>query len=490
MSIVIACDSFLALRNVRNGELARHLSDEVHVWVDPNQYEGSLAACPYGVHMGVLEDFDPRSDPRLHRVLQSAYLARKCRRDPVTQWVIFKGSSYRHNRDDKVRRAASLARAALRLARYWAAGAAGMAQRWRLAASHILRAQPAVQVYRRRLRDVDASIVASFSPEGYREMALIEAANSLGIPSAVMVRSRDNLAAKILHLPDADAYLVWSEETREFLLHLYTEILEDRVHAVGSPQFDHHLDASYRLDRQSFFELVGLNPERPLVVYTMATPGLIDHEIEIAQHLADAAHAGAFARGAQLLVRGHPRMFGSDIELLRREYPVARCYPSPTTLPFRSPAHEALVVRRIIEDEPVHLATLAYQDVQANVCGTMTIDSAIFDKPTVNVYYDGESNILEGLSVRRFYERSDVRQMMAYGASRLAHCPDECIQHINRYLLNPSLDAKGRARARELDCGPLDGRAGPRIAELLNRLCTQSNTVACATLSPAESTGC
>jgi hypothetical protein len=301
-------------------------------------------------------------------------------------------------------------------------------------------------------------------------MALIEAANSLGIPTAVIIRSRDNLAAKILHLPDATMYLVWSDETRRFLRYLYPEVPEDRVHALGSPQFDHHLDASYRLDRRSFFELVGLDTERPLVVYTMATPGLIDHEIEIAQHLADAAHAGSLARGAQLLVRGHPRMFGSDVRLLHREYPEARCYPKATSVPYRSAAHEALVVERIVEDEPVHLATLAYQDVQVNVCGTMTIDSAIFDKPTVNVYYDLGSNVLPGLSVRRFYERSDVRQMMAYGASRLARDPDECLEHINRYLSDPSLDAEGRRRARDLDCGPLDGNAGVRVAHLISQL--------------------
>ena len=80
-------------------------------------------------------------------------------------------------------------------------------------------------------------------------------------------------------------------------------------------------------------------------------------------------------------------------------------------------------MRLIIEDEPVHLATLAYQDIQVNVCGTMTIDSAIFDKPVVNIYYDVAGGQLSGASVRRFYARSDVKQMMAYGASRLARDP-------------------------------------------------------------------
>jgi hypothetical protein len=285
-----------------------------------------------------------------------------------------------------------------------------------------------------------------------------------------MIRSRDNLAAKIRHLPHAALYFVWSEVTREFFLHMYPEVPADRVLVTGSPQFDHHLDAGYRMDRESFFRLIGLESKRPLVVYTLATPGLISHEIEIAQYLADAAHGGEFVKGAQLLVRGHPRMFGSNLKLLHREHPEARVYPRPEPHPYKSAQHEAQVVRRVIEDEPVHLALLAYQDVQVNVCGTMTIDSAIFDKPTVNVYYDQIEGVSEAISVRRFYKRSDVRQMMSYGTSRLAGSPQECVNLINQYLENPSLDAEGRAVARQEDCGPLDGKAGLRVAQAIGRL--------------------
>jgi hypothetical protein len=159
-------------------------------------------------------------------------------------------------------------------------------------------------------------------------------------------------------------------------------------------------------------------------------------------------------------------MFGSNLRSLRREYPEARSYPPPADAAYKSAQHEARVVRLILEDEPMHLATLAYQDVQVNVCGTMTIDSAIFDKPVVNVYYD-VVDVPAGLSVRGSYERSDVREMMSYGASRLAHSPAECIALINRYLADPRLDAAGRKRAREQDCGPLDGEAGSRVADIL-----------------------
>ena len=471
MSIVIGCDSFLALRNVRNGEFGKHLAGHrVLVWVDPRQLDGSQSVQPAGVEIDCLEEFDPRKDEELYSLLTRAYSARKCYYDPITHWVDLLQSSSRHNRVRPLRRTASITRAMGRLVYFWLAGCIGLAQSWREEFAKALRRNAVVHVYRRRLQEVDASVVVSFSPEGVREMALIEAANSVNIPTVVMIRSRDNLSAKMPHLPNAQAYLVWSDTTRRFLSHMYPEIAAERVFVTGSPQFDHHLDPSYRLDREKFFSFVGLNPARPLIVYSMVTPGLVDHEIDIAQHLADAAHAGAFLKGAQLLVRGHPRMFGSNIKLLRREYPEARSYPEPTNAPYRGALHESGVVRRIIEDEPVHLATLAYQDVQVNVCGTMTIDSAIFDKPTVNVYYDLARDIPSGLSVRRFYERADVKEMMDYRASRLAYDPEECIRLINRYLEDPTLDAEGRKRAREDDCGPLDGQAGRRIAERIVRL--------------------
>ena len=474
MSIVIGCESFLALRNVRNGNLGRWLEgQQVLVWVNPHQFLGSSVVKPEEVELGYLEDFDARRDEKLYRILSKAYSARKSYYDPITHWVDFLWSSYYHNRTKPLRRTASISRAAARLGAFWVAGRIGMAQHWRREVANALRQHSIANVYRRRLQEVDASVVVSFSPEGIGEMALIEAANSLNVPTVVMIRSRDNLSAKISHLPDAHAYLVWSDTTRRFLLHMYPEIADERVYVTGSPQFDHHLDPTYRLDRDKFFSLVGLNPARPLIVYSMATPGLIDHEIDIAQHLADTAHAGAFLRGAQFLVRGHPRMFGSNIKLLRREYPEARSYPEPTNAAYRGALHESGVVRRIIEDEPVHLSCLAYQDVQVNVCGTMTIDSAILDKPTVHVYYDLVKGIQSGLSVRRFYQRSDVKQLIGYGASRLAHDPEQCVSLINRYLDGPTLDADGRKRAREEDCGPLDGRSGERIASTLCMLASR-----------------
>ena len=276
MSIIIGCDSFLSLRNVRNGDLGRRLAGErVIVLVDPNQYEGSYAACPPGVELERLFEFNPNNDPSLARLLNQAYYTRKSFYDPITFWAKLRASSYKNNPHRGLWQTASLARGRYTLAKHWIAGRCGLAQPRRQEFIRKLRNHPVADEYKLLLRKWKADVVIGFSPEGLREMPLLETANALGIPTAVMIRSRDNLASKIQHLPGADIYLVWSEVTRQFLLHMYPEISPEQVYATGSPQFDHHLDPGYRLDRKAFFSLMRLDPTRPLIVYTMATPGLI-----------------------------------------------------------------------------------------------------------------------------------------------------------------------------------------------------------------------
>jgi hypothetical protein len=470
MSIVIGCDSFLALRNVRNGDLGHLLDQRVIALVDPSQVQGSMEQAPPDVEIRPLFAFDAKNEPDLRPLMDRAYMARKSYYDPGTLWTKKRSASTQRNRDSAVRRMLSLGRARGEMAAYWLAGRTGKAQQWRQDFAEALRRHPITDRYINLLEDLEAEAVVAFSLEGPREMALMEAARKMGLPTAVMIRSRDNLSAKIQHIPDADAYFVWADTTRDFLLYMYPEIPAEQVHVTGSPQFDRHLNPAYRLTREEFFRQIGLDPNRPLVVYTTATPQLIAHEIEITQHLADAVRDGKLINNAQLLVRGHPRGFGSDYPLLRRTYPGVAVYPPPTNIPYRSAEHEANVVKLILEDEPMHLATLAYQDVQVNVSGTMIVDSAILDKPSVGVYYDIPADIPEGISVRRFYQRSDMRPIVNSGGVRLAHSPDEAIDLINHYLKNPALDAQGRQRIRDTECGLLDGQAGHRITTELRRL--------------------
>ena len=110
-------------------------------------------------------------------------------------------------------------------------------------------------------------LVAGFSPEGYKEMVLMQAAADLGIPSLIMIRSRDNLVSKIAFLPKVSKYLFWSEHHRSYFFHLYKELKNEMTDVVGSPQFSRHLDKNYILLKSEFFDILNLNIKKKLVVF-------------------------------------------------------------------------------------------------------------------------------------------------------------------------------------------------------------------------------
>ena len=61
------------------------------------------------------------------------------------------------------------------------------------------------------------SLVVSTCPARFEEPAIIATAQRMGIPTAVMIHSFDNLTTKDRMLYDFEAYLVWSEKMKEEL---------------------------------------------------------------------------------------------------------------------------------------------------------------------------------------------------------------------------------------------------------------------------------
>ena len=51
------------------------------------------------------------------------------------------------------------------------------------------------------------------------------------------------------------------------LLRYYPDVTADRVHVVGTPQFDPYGDESLVKSRAEFFAQIGADPERPLICF-------------------------------------------------------------------------------------------------------------------------------------------------------------------------------------------------------------------------------
>ncbi len=120
-----------------------------------------------------------------------------------------------------------------------------------------------------------------------------------------------------------------------------------------------------------------------------------------------------------------------------------------------------------------HLAdTLFHSDVTINTCSTMSIDAAAFDKPVINIVFDGHEKKPYYDSVRQFYDETRIHYVpiLKSGGVRLANNKEELIKYINMYLENPDLDREGRKKIIEEQCWKLDGKSGERIFNYLLEL--------------------
>src|SRR5262249_51674205 len=102
--------------------------------------------------------------------------------------------------------------------------------------------QPEVERRRRILRQINPPVIFCSPQRPPVILPLVLAARSLGIPTATFIFSWDNLTSKGRIAAPFDHYLVWSEHMRGELLRFYPDVSNERVHVVGTPQFDPYAD--------------------------------------------------------------------------------------------------------------------------------------------------------------------------------------------------------------------------------------------------------
>ena len=466
-TIIIACDSFLALRNVRNAELGSRLGEvgyQVKVYVDPHQMEGSIAARVPDIVICPLQDFNPGANKALVKWLNWMELSRKSYKDPQT---FLSKLEYRlANR--RWAKHASIPYLVLG----WSLGLVGFYKLFRQLALVEIRKTVEYNSYRNLLKKEMPALVAGFSPDGNREMALLQAASDLGIPTIIMIRSRDNLVSKISFLSKVDNYLVWSEHQKIYFYHLYPEFRNSVVRAIGSPQFSRHNNPAFRLPRHEFFKRIGLDESRPLVVFCLENPAIVSHQANMAIALAEVFCTGRIHKNAQLLIRNHPRAFGSDYDPLKgRKFKDVAVYPPPTSKPLGQ--HDNDLVRFVLEDEPMQLATMAYQNLNVNIMSTATIDSVIFDKPVIHMAFDIPVDTPANVSVKRFFKRSDYKIIEKTGATDKASSMDDLVRLINYNLEKPEEKSKQRNLLVAKDIGILKFSESDELLNTFILACSQ-----------------
>jgi hypothetical protein len=323
-----------------------------------------------------------------------------------------------------------------------------------------------------------AMLVASSPGLIFSEVPLLRTAVRRGVRSMAVDPSWDNFTNKLLPVRRVSRLVVWNDLMKQQAVDLHG-YAPDEVRIAGTPQWDLYFRDGTIAPRETFLRQIGADPSRKLITLTTTPRELYPHHDHVLRVLVSAMSAGAWREAAQILVRLHPR---DDLQA----YAAFQNLPHVIIeKPFRPTvtAGDGLAID-ITSESQRHLAnTMRHSDVVVNVASTLAIEAAIFDTPVVNVSFDGEAPSEWVRSARRYYRFTHYVNITRHGAVRVAEQPEQLVEHVGRYLEDPSLDCEGRRRVAVEQCQFLDGRAADRassfVADELADVCGRSQRASC-----------
>ncbi len=324
--------------------------------------------------------------------------------------------------------------------------------------------RPEVEAARRRLTSVAPDVVLCTHQRPLGVLPVILAARQLGIPTATFVFSWDNLTTKARMAAPFDHFLVWSDHMGAELARFYPDVSSDRVHVVGTPQFDPYADPAFPTTRDALARSLDIDPDRPIVCFTGGDTLTCPDDPFHLEVLLDAVRSGRVPGEPQVVLRTAPVDAGGRFDEVRRRYPeLVDAAPKWRVEPGQG-WHAAYPTAADIAS--LSLLT-AGADVNVNMASTMSIDFALRDTPVVNVGFDRDPD--EGRA-DAYYGFDHYRPVVELGAVRVARNPEELAARVSDYLGDPSRDRAGRRAIVELELGVPVGQSSAAVVATLERL--------------------
>lgn len=286
------------------------------------------------------------------------------------------------------------------------------------------------------------------------------AARDLGIPVVTSILSFDNLTSRGV-IPEYDHYLVWHEKMRDQLLRLYPHTRPEQVTVSGTPQFDFHRNPAYTWSREDTLRRLGLPAGARYVLYAGSHVGLAPAEPELVRGIAQHLHDTPAMRDLWMVVRIHP------LETRDRWRPVTDVFPNVVvcTAWETAPDADGWTLSHP-DDQAMLVSSLTHAVACVNVASTISLDSAILDRPVIGIDFSDEPTAPRDIMYQE-YESEHYRPLVQLGGLRLAHSWAELMTLIQTAIDCPRMDAERRAAMVRQECGAPDGQAASRVAAAL-----------------------
>lgn len=307
-------------------------------------------------------------------------------------------------------------------------------------------------------------VVFSTSFVSYLDVSFMKEAKRRKVPTVSMPKSWDNITLGYMQfLPDY--FVVPNEPSRDAAVRLQ-DVPANRVSIVGISQFDWYARKDIIKSREEHFKKKGLDPALPLIFF--GSEGVwAAHDHTVAEMIYEWIKNNQLAKPCQLLVRAHYTNAYRDVfkNLRNKQGAAVDDYRIVNFMPDRwDPSTEEIID---------FINTLYHCDIMINVASTLTLDAACFDKPIINIgfgcVYEGGGKSGKDIS-GALYDSDHFGWVMETGATKKVDTPDELKAQINRYLLNPRLEAHEREMLLNRICYRVDGKSSERLVGVIDKV--------------------
>lgn len=218
---------------------------------------------------------------------------------------------------------------------------------------------------------------------------VMAAATKMGITTISVIFSWDNLPKSRI-TTRSDYYLLWSDYMLNEMRKYYPLVTPERLFITGTPQFQEYRNPAIRWSRERFEQVFGIPPDKKVICFSgsdLSFPN--DHIylkdlIEALEQMPETTRPHLIVRPTPVDFSGrHPGVIGNHRKWVTYAEPLWTTPPDKKswTTVFPTPADNILLVN------------LSYHcNMVVNVGSTMSVDFAMFDKPSIYFNYEQPEN--------------------------------------------------------------------------------------------------
>ena len=305
----------------------------------------------------------------------------------------------------------------------------------------------------------------------------LAAARARGVPTATFVHSWDNLPKGRMAVA-ADHVLVWSEKMAADLRRYQPEVDPARTHVVGTPQLEAHVDPAVIQPRADFLHALGVEPGRPVVVWSGSDRTTSPRD---PAYLADlAAAVEPLPSRPQVVFRRSPADHSDRYDGVLSRHPEVVVADPAWTAPADGGWDRAVPQRRDVPS----LANLAHHaDVVLTLGSTVAMDFAAHGTPALYVRYDPGGIDRRDWDVHDIYRLPHFASVHATDPVGWVDRREDLGQAIEQALAHPDEHEVGRRAWLDLEVAQPLGEASERCVEVVLRIARSG-----ARLPPVPST--